>query len=220
MVNLLASKLQIKSGQRLLILNSPNEYPLLLDPLPDDTLISTELNGNHDHFQLFVKTGSELTQTLKNIYKLLLPSSTVWIMYPKKSSGIKSDLEMMSSWHEAEKYGLRPVAAASINKIWTAIRLKPVNEVKKSGLGKSEIAASSLSTYIDVENRVIKLPDDLKAELIAKPAALAFFETLSWTNKKEYITWILTAKQEKTRYSRVMKAAEMLTVNKKNPTAK
>ncbi len=216
----LAKKLQVKPGQKVLLLNAPGSYQLLLEPLPDNVGISSILHGQYDHVQLFVGNSSELAETLKAVNDLVLPSTIIWVMYPKKSSGIKSDLDMMSSWDEPEKYGLRPVASASIDETWTALRLKPIDQVKKSGVGRSEIQNSELGKYIDVENRVVTLLPDLKQELEQRPAALAFFETLSWTNKKEYITWILTAKQEKTRVSRVTKAAEMLASSKKNPTAK
>lgn len=220
MLNPRAKKLQVKSGQKILLSNPPNAYSQLLEPLPDNTSISTELAGNYDHFQLFVKSSSELADTLKAVHKLLLPASIIWIVYPKKSSGIRSDLDMMSSWEEPGKYGLRPVSSASIDETWTAIRLKPCDQVKKSGVGKSEIRDSDMNRYIDVENRIVTLPPDIKAELETDASALAFFETLSWTNKKEYVTWILTAKQEKTRTIRVKKTAEMLAAGKKNPSGK
>lgn len=220
MVSPLAKKLQVKPGQKILLVNAPGSYQLLLEPLPDNSSISTSLNGNYDHIHLFVKSSAELFQELKAVHKLLHPTSVFWIIYLKKSSGIKSDLDMMSSWEEPGKYGLRPVSSASINDTWTALRFKPSDQVKKSGVGKSEIQESDMSEYLDVENRIATLPPDLKVELENDPSALAFFKTLSWTNKKEYVTWILTAKQEKTRTIRVAKAAEMLADGKKNPTAK
>ncbi|MES3019496.1 MAG: YdeI/OmpD-associated family protein [Bacteroidota bacterium] len=216
----LAKKLQVKPGQRILLFNAPSAYQLLLEPLPENSSISTDVYGSYDHVQLFVKTSANLAETLKTVHRVLLSSTIIWIAYPKKSSGIETDLDMMHSWGEPEKYGLRPVSSAAIDENWTALRLKPIDQVKKSGVGNADIVESVMNEYIDVENRIINLPPDLKAELAQNPSALSFFETLSWTNKKEYVTWILTAKQEKTRVSRVLKAAEMLASNKKNPTAK
>lgn len=218
-VSPLAKKLQVKPGQRILLLNAPNAYQLLLEPLPENTSISTALQGNYDNIQLFVINSGELVQTLKDVHRSLLPSTIIWIVYPKKSSGIKSDLDMTSSWTEPEKYGLRPVASAAIDETWTALRLKPIDQVKRSGVGMSEIQNCELGKFIDVENRIVTLPPGLKEELEQRPSALSFFKTLSWTNKKEYVTWILTARQEKTRINRIAKATEMLASNKKNPTA-
>jgi uncharacterized protein YdeI (YjbR/CyaY-like superfamily) len=47
-----------------------------------------------------------------------------------------------------------------------------------------------------------------------------FYQQLSYSNKKEYVLWILTAKQEKTRDERLVKLVEKLNVGKKNPSEK
>ena len=44
-----------------------------------------------------------------------------------------------------------------------------------------------------------------------------FFETLSFTNKKEYVEWIVTAKREETRNNRIEGTIERLLKGWKNP---
>jgi uncharacterized protein YdeI (YjbR/CyaY-like superfamily) len=51
-------------------------------------------------------------------------------------------------------------------------------------------------------------------------AAMTFFDSLSFTNKKEYVVWILSAKQEKTKNDRLEKLTEKLLAKKKNPSEK
>ena len=63
----------------------------------------------------------------------------------------------------------------------------------------------------------VKLPDDLAAALKKNKKANEFFQSLSFTNKKEYIEWIVTAKQEKTRTERVAGTIERLNKQWKNP---
>jgi uncharacterized protein YdeI (YjbR/CyaY-like superfamily) len=60
----------------------------------------------------------------------------------------------------------------------------------------------------------------MKELLESSPAALNFFHSLSFSNKKEYVVWILSAKQEKTRLERLSKVAEKLLAGKKNPSEK
>ena len=62
----------------------------------------------------------------------------------------------------------------------------------------------------DHEERVVELPDDLHVALDADPAAKAAFEKLSYTHRKEYVRFILDAKREETRLSRILKTIEML----------
>lgn len=127
---------------------------------------------------------------------------------------------MMKSWDETAQYGLDTVSAAAINETWTALRFKPKDQVKKSEACNTEIQNNPLGEYIDIQNRQIKLPEDLKTALEVQPQTLQFFDTLSFTNKKEYVSWILTAKQEKTRTDRLQKTVEKLLLGKKNPSEK
>jgi uncharacterized protein YdeI (YjbR/CyaY-like superfamily) len=62
-----------------------------------------------------------------------------------------------------------------------------------------------------------KLPDDLAAAFKKNKKAAEFFNTLSFTNKKEYIEWVVTAKQEATRNDRLKGTIERLVKGWKNP---
>ena len=73
---------------------------------------------------------------------------------------------------------------------------------------------------LDVDNKIITLPPVIDKALQGNPAALSFYQNLSYTNKKEYVLWILTAKQEKTRDERLLRLVEKLTEGKKNPSEK
>ncbi|MXV16200.1 YdeI/OmpD-associated family protein [Hufsiella ginkgonis] len=220
-MNPLAKKLLIKPGSRVLLANVPAGYPDQLDPLPTGANVSLAAGeGTYDVVQLFVVDRAQLKDSLSWLMGYLKTETVFWICYPKKSSGIVSDLEMMQSWDELKVYGYDGVAAAAINENWTALRFRPKNLVKKSDASNEEIPKNDYGNYIDLANRVITPPADLKAALEGKPSAMAFFQNLSFTNKKEYVTWVLSAKQEKTRADRVTKSAEKLLAGKKNPSEK
>ena len=53
--------------------------------------------------------------------------------------------------------------------------------------------------YVDPKTKSVKLPDDLAVALKKNKKQEGFFNALSFTNKKEYIEWIITAKREETR---------------------
>ena len=216
----LAKKLQVKPGKHWLLFNAPANYLPSLEPLPDGTTVAYEAKGNFDGVQLFVKNSTELTAGLKIVAPVLRPDTILWIIYPKKSSGIESDLEMMSSWDEPAKYGLGGVAAAAVNETWTALRFRPKEQTKTSDTCNEEIKQNEYSAYIDVDNKIVRLPDEIKGVLQKSPQALANYEKLSYSNRKEYVLWILTAKQEKTRNERLVKLVEKLLDGKKNPSEK
>src|ERR1700753_3197870 len=68
----------------------------------------------------------------------------------------------------------------------------------------------------DESERVLEVPDDLAA-VLRKEDLLPFFESLSYTHRKEYCRWITEAKKEETRSRRLEKAAEMLKQRVKTP---
>jgi hypothetical protein len=221
-MNALAKKLQIKADSRWLLYNGPANFPELLDPLPDGAYTSFSIEGNFDGVLLFVKNSSELKRDLITISPILKQKTETlfWVIYPKKASGITTDLEMMSSWDELGKYGLNGVAAAAVDATWTALRFRPVALSKKSDTCNEEIPNNQYAQYIDVTNKQITLPDEIAAVLQQTPAAMAMYQSLSYSNRKEYVLWILTAKQEKTKSERVVKMVEKLVVGKKNPGEK
>lgn len=219
-MNPLAKKLQMRPGQQWLIFNVPDNYPTMLDPLPDGIEISFKAEGVFDGVQLFVKDTAQLTSALKIIIPVLKPDGVFWVIYPKKSKGVTTDLEMLSGWEVTKPYGLKPVASASINEVWTSLRFRPERNIKVSDGRNDNIRNNEFGEYIDIDNKQIKLPPIISDALKKETAAMDFYQSLSYTNKKEYVLWILTAKQDKTRSERLAKLVEKLNLGKKNPSEK
>jgi uncharacterized protein YbdZ (MbtH family) len=217
----LAKKLLIKPGQHWLVMNAPEDYLATLEPLPDDVQLSFTPEGSFNGIQLFVKNSAELSETLTQLKPVLKDDTVFWVIYPKKNSGIETDLEMMSGWEVTKPYGLRPVASAAINNVWTTLRFRPEHLVKHSDSSKEAISKQNdYSAYINVDKKQITLPPYLQEALAAEPTAMATYEKLAWSHRKEYAVWILSAKQEQTRANRITKMVEMLLAGKKNPSEK
>ena len=103
----------------------------------------------------------------------------------------------------------------SYNEIWSAFgfRLKTAADRKKEANPKER----PIFEYIDAKAKTIRLPGDLAAELKNNKKLELFFNTLSFTNRKEYVEWILTAKREETRKQRIKDTIERLRKEWKNP---
>ncbi|MBD1386429.1 YdeI/OmpD-associated family protein [Mucilaginibacter rigui] len=217
----LAKKLLIKSGQHWLILNAPEDYLATLEPLLESVKLSFTPEGNFNGIQLFVQNSAGLNEALIQLKPILKDDTIFWVIYPKKSSGMETDLEMMSGWEVTKPYGLRPVASAAINNVWTTLRFRPEHLVKHSDASKESISKQNdYSAYIDVDKKQITLPPYLHEALAAEPAAMATYDKLAWSHRKEYVVWILSAKQEQTKANRIVKMIEMLSAGKKNPSEK
>jgi len=59
---------------------------------------------------------------------------------------------------------------------------------------------------LDAEPRVVEVPPDLAAALAAEPAAQAFFDKLSYSNKRRHVEPIADAKTPETRARRIEKS--------------
>ena len=64
---------------------------------------------------------------------------------------------------------------------------------------------------LDLEPRTVEVPADLAAALAEKPGAIAAFDALSYTMRKEYVRQVETAKAQETRDRRVAKIVASLT---------
>ncbi len=89
---------------------------------------------------------------------------------------------------------------------------------KKIGKNPGDIVHVTLEE--DHDERNVEVPSDLAELFRVNPQASEFFSTLSYTNQKEYINWILSAKREETRKSRLAKTMELLLLIRKNPSEK
>ena len=93
MENGLLKKLYFKPGFKVLLSNAPENGTAILGDINSITLVSasaSDFNG----LLLFVKDSSELNRELKIWAPKIDDKKTVWIAYPKKTSGIVTDLKM------------------------------------------------------------------------------------------------------------------------------
>ena len=77
-------------------------------------------------------------------------------------------------------------------------------------IGKTFGDEVTITVEPDTEPRVIEVPAELKKAFRSDKEAKAFFDKLSYTHQKEYVTWINEAKREETRQNRIVKAIGML----------
>lgn len=89
-----------------------------------------------------------------------------------------------------------------------------VKEIRER-IGRGAGDEVEVTLWEDREPRTVELPADLRAALDEDGPARAFFDSLSYTHRKEYARWIAEAKRESTRRARLARALEMLRQGKK-----
>ena len=83
-------------------------------------------------------------------------------------------------------------------------------------VGKTFGDEVKVSVELDIEERVVTIPLELKRAFKSDKDAKAAFEKLSYTHQREYITWINEAKKDETRHRRVLQTLEKLKERKKS----
>jgi hypothetical protein len=84
-------------------------------------------------------------------------------------------------------------------------------------IGKGTGDEVDVSIEEDIEPRVVEVPADLQLAFAEEPDAARKFDALSYTHRKEYVTWITEAKRPETRMRRTRKAMDMLRLGSKAP---
>jgi hypothetical protein len=132
----IAQKLQIKDGYQCLVLNSPPSYMARLSEPPDGATIAyvPKSGDKYDLVQLFVRSTTELGETFDDAVHTLRVGGVLWICYPKRSGGIKTDLRRDQGFDLVYQRGFEFVTLVSIDETWSAMRFRPSTENKrKSG---------------------------------------------------------------------------------------
>src|SRR5438045_4149695 len=209
-----SQKLRIKGGDTLLTIHAPADFKKSLDP-PDGVRISNNAI-NYQQIHWFVKDRAQMEKELKRVLPLIKEEVTCWIYYPKGTSKIQTDLTRDKGWGELLKNDqLQWISLVSFDDTWSAFGMRHKTESDKKKEQKPKERA--IFEYIDPEKKIVRLPEDFDLELKKHKKQTAFFNTLSFTNKKEYVEWIVSAKREETRNARIKESVERLGKKWKNP---
>ena len=87
----LVKKLGIKPNSILTLLNAPADFMDTLGELPDNVTIKTTARGKRDLTIWFPRNASELSRKIEKLADAVLAGG-IWIAWPKKASGVKTDL--------------------------------------------------------------------------------------------------------------------------------
>ncbi len=92
----------------------------------------------------------------------------------------------------------------------------PMLKAIREQIGKGPGDPVEVVLWRDDEVRTLDVPEDLAA-LMKKEGLLPFFDSLSYTHRKEYCRWISEAKKQETRAKRLEKSVEMMRNKVKTP---
>ncbi|ULQ57479.1 YdeI/OmpD-associated family protein [Flavihumibacter rivuli] len=217
----LFEKLQLKDEKNLLIQGLPSSIEKQFSKLAFAKNVTPLLKSRRIDFALvFAINENQLNGILKDVLPALNEGAKFWVAYPKSTSKIVTDLNRDCSWDLITNEGFESVSQVALDHVWTALRFKKAENITIMTRASANGGKPAAIEGVDHEDRIVTPPDDLKILFKKNKTALASFEKLSFTNKKEYVRWINSARKEETRKSRLVATVEMLEAGKKNPSEK
>ncbi|MBC6489372.1 YdeI family protein [Flavihumibacter stibioxidans] len=219
----LFEKLQYKDERNLLIQGLPSSIEKQFNKLTFAKNVTPLLKSRRIDFALvFAINENQLNGILKDVLPALHEESKLWIAYPKTSSKIVTNLNRDCSWNMVVNAGYEGVRQVALDSVWSALRFKKCEQIGEMKRASANGGTPAPVEGVDFKERKVEIPEELRKQLCLKKhkKALDLFETLSFTNKKEYVQWINSAKKEETRQNRLSATVEKLLAGKKNPTEK
>jgi len=124
----LVQKLGLKSGSTIAVLGAPRGYARTLGKLPSGVTQRTSAAGPLDLIQFFTSEKQQLERRFAALARALAPAGMLWISWPKRSSGVATDLTEDVIRAIGLAHGLVDVKVAAVDDVWSG--LKFVRRVK------------------------------------------------------------------------------------------
>jgi len=118
----LSQKLGIKPGTRVVVLGAPKSYPSLLGSLPPGATLHSRLPRATQFIHRFVARRQELAADFTRLAGSLTDDGCLWISWPKKSSGVATDLDENVVRDMGLPLGLVDVKVCAVDDTWSALK--------------------------------------------------------------------------------------------------
>jgi hypothetical protein len=118
----LPKKLGIKDGLRVCFVAVPSEVVSELKETVARCEAGAKGKAPVDFAMVFTKSKTELTKEFRRISKLLAPSGMLWVSWPKKSSGVATDLDENIVRDIGLAAGLVDVKVCAVTDVWSGLK--------------------------------------------------------------------------------------------------
>jgi Protein of unknown function (DUF3052) len=126
----LARKLGFKPGFVVAYVGAPEGFDGLLGELPDGVTVRRRLRRPLDLVVCFVTARSDLERRLPALRAALAPAGMLWVAWPKRSSGVRTDVTEDVVRDVALPTGLVDTKVCAIDATWSGLRLVVRRELR------------------------------------------------------------------------------------------
>jgi CheY-like chemotaxis protein len=117
----LPKKLGVKTGSAVFLANAPKDFEQTLSQLPPDVVLHRDSRRGSDVTLWFTTSRAEIERGIVEMTERAAKGG-LWIIWPKKSSGVESDLSQPVVREVAMAAGLVDFKVCSVDKTWSGLR--------------------------------------------------------------------------------------------------
>jgi hypothetical protein len=126
-------KLGIKPGFRIFSVGAPAAYADIVGPLPADVTMARAAKAPLDMVHVFAIEAKGLAARLRDYRAAIAPDGMIWVSWPKKSSGVATDLTDVVVRDTALPLGLVDIKVCAIDDVWSGLKFViPKNQRTKA----------------------------------------------------------------------------------------
>jgi DUF3052 family protein len=118
----LPKKLGIKPGFRVCLMNAPPEVRAELKPALAACEIARDSRKPVDFAMAFTKSEEDLSERFEQIIQSLTPAGMFWVSWPKKSSGVPTDVNENIVREIGLAAGLVDVKVCAVTEVWSGLK--------------------------------------------------------------------------------------------------
>jgi hypothetical protein len=119
----LAQKLGIRAGSRVYLHAAPEHYARLVAPLPPGVKMVGRLTAETDIAHIFAVRRSALRTVLPRVLAQLRPDAALWVSWPKRASGVATDITEDVIREVALPLTLVDVKVCAVDEVWSGLKL-------------------------------------------------------------------------------------------------
>jgi hypothetical protein len=118
----LVDKLGLRAGMRVHFAGAPPDYFKTLGRTPT-IIMMTKVKGPLDFVQLFTRSRADLEERFEPIMNAMDTDGMFWVSWPKKASGVETDLTEDVVREVALENGLVDVKVCAVDNTWSGLKL-------------------------------------------------------------------------------------------------
>ena len=137
----LAHKLGMRAGSRVFLHAAPANYAELVAPLPPGVRLLEKPGADSDLLHAFATERAALAKLLKSLRARMRADAALWVSWPKKASGVDTDITEDTIRSLALPLGLVDIKVCAVDETWSGLKLVIRRDLRPAPARRARTAA-------------------------------------------------------------------------------